>query len=99
MDIRFGPPLSDLALLRRDGLVDDYCKQFMALSCRHPSITKEHQIQMFMTGLDKPLCTIVKLQRPVSLDEAIMFVRAYEQRNTPPSLLAATPPSAHSSGR
>jgi hypothetical protein len=99
MNIRFGLPLGDLALLRRDDLVDDYCKQFMVLSCRDPSITKEHQIQMFMTSLDKPLCTVVKLQRPVSLDEAIMFVRAYEQRNVPPSLLAATPPSPRSSGQ
>jgi hypothetical protein len=49
VQIRFRPPLIDnsigeLALLRHAGSVDDYCKQFMALSCRDPAISEAHQI-------------------------------------------------------
>jgi hypothetical protein len=63
---RFGPPLTDsplgeLALLRREGSVNDYCKQFMAHSCDDPSISEEHQIQLFTSGLGKPLHTDVTL--------------------------------------
>jgi hypothetical protein len=32
---------------------------------------------MFTSSLGKPLRTDVTLQRPVTLDEAIMFARAY----------------------
>jgi hypothetical protein len=71
----------------------------MALSCRDPSITEEHQIQLFTSGLNKPLRTNVTLQRPVTLDEAIMFAQAYEQRNTPPAQTIAAPTSARSSSR
>jgi hypothetical protein len=92
-------PLADLALLRCEGSVDDYYKQFMALSCCDPSITEGHQIQQFTSGPGKPLRTDVTLQRLVSLDEAIMFARAYKQRNAPPSLPAPAPPSARSSSR
>jgi hypothetical protein len=48
--IRFGPaliesPIGELALLQKEGSVDDYAEKFMALSCRDPPLTKTHQIQ------------------------------------------------------
>jgi hypothetical protein len=82
----FGPPLTDspvsaLLMLCHSGSVDDYAKQFMALSCRDTSLTKPLQVQLFITGLGDPLRTDVALQQPASLDDAIIFARAYEQRN------------------
>jgi hypothetical protein len=71
-------PIGELALLRRTGSVDDYCNQFMALSCRDPAISEAHQIQLFTVGMRKPLHIDVSLQKPETLDEAIMYVRAYE---------------------
>jgi hypothetical protein len=66
VNARFGPPLTDsplgaLAMLRRSGSVDEFNKQFMALSCRDPSITEPQQIQLFITGLGDPLRTDVAL--------------------------------------
>jgi hypothetical protein len=56
----FGPPLTDspvsaLLMLCHSGSVDDYAKQFMALSCRDTSLTKPLQVQLFITGLGNPL--------------------------------------------
>jgi hypothetical protein len=95
VQIRFGPPLTDspineLALLRREGSVDDYCKQFRSLSYRDPAIFESHQIQLFTAGLGKPLRTNVSLQKPETLNEAIMYARAYEQRDHKPQVLAAS---------
>jgi hypothetical protein len=64
---RFGLPLTDtplgeLAMLRRTGSVDEFAKQFMALSCRDPTITEQQQIQLFTTGLGDPLRLDVALQ-------------------------------------
>jgi hypothetical protein len=63
----FGPPLTDtplgeLAMLRRTGLVDEFAKRFMALSCRDPTITEQQQIQLFTTGLGDPLRLDAALQ-------------------------------------
>jgi hypothetical protein len=69
--------------------VDDYCKRFMSLSCRDPVISESHQIQLFTAGLGKPLCTDVSMQKPEMLNEAIMYARAYEQRDHKPQVLAA----------
>jgi hypothetical protein len=85
---RFGPPLTEspideLALLRREGSVDDFAKCFMALSCRDTAISEQHQVQLFLVGLSKPLHTDVTLQRSATLDDAVMLARAYEQRDTP----------------
>jgi hypothetical protein len=69
-------------MLCRSGSIDEFSKQFMALSCRDPSITEPQQIQLFITGLGDPLRTDVALQQPSTLDDAVIFARAYEQRNT-----------------
>jgi hypothetical protein len=83
---RFGPPLSaspigQLAWLRCTGNVNDYMARFMELSCRDESLTDHQQIQLYITDLDDPLRTDVQLQQPTKLDDAIIFARAYEQRN------------------
>jgi hypothetical protein len=64
----------------------------MALSCRDLEITEAHQIQLFMASLGQPLCIDATLRKPATMYEAIMYVRAYEQRST------VTPPT-RSSGR
>jgi hypothetical protein len=93
IQIRFGPPLTDspigeVALLQHAGSVDDYCKQFMALSCHDLVISEVHQIQLFTASLGKPLRTDVSLQKPEMLGEAIMYARAYEQWDHAPQALA-----------
>jgi hypothetical protein len=102
----FGPPLPDspvgaLAMLWRSGSVDDYAKQFMALSCRDTSLTEPLQVQLFIIGLGDPLRTDVALQQPASLDDAVIFARAYEQRNisrdVPPTAARSTPRSLYRS--
>jgi hypothetical protein len=106
VNARFGPPLTDspvgaLAMLRRSDSVDDYAKQFMALSCRDTSLTEPLQVQLFITGLGDPLRTDVALQQPASLDDAVIFARAYEQcnicRNVPPTVARLTPRSSYRS--
>jgi hypothetical protein len=100
----FGPPLTDspigeLALLRRDGSIDDFAKRFMALSCRDTAITESHQDQLFIAGLGKPLRTDVALQRPLTLCDTVMLARAYEQHDSTPASAPPPPPSraaAHS---
>jgi hypothetical protein len=82
---RFGPPMTDtppgdLTLLCRTGNVDDFCGKFMALSYCDHTLTEGQQIQLFTTGLGEPLCTDVVLQQPTSLNDVVMFTRAYEQR-------------------
>jgi hypothetical protein len=64
INTHFGPLLtnsllSDLALLRRSGSIDDIAKRFLALSCRDRAIFEEHQVQLFIVGLSKPLRTDV----------------------------------------
>jgi hypothetical protein len=68
-------------MLRRSGTVDEFCKRFIALSCHDTPLTEQQQIQLFITSLGDPLWTDVALQQPASLDAAIIFARAYEQRN------------------
>jgi hypothetical protein len=58
---------------------------------RSPDI-EAHQIQLFMAGLGQPLCTDVAFQKSSTMDEAIMYAHAYEQRST------VTPPH-RSTGR
>jgi hypothetical protein len=73
-------PVGELALLHKEGSVDDYAKKFMALSCRDPALTETHQIQLFTAGLGTARRTDVSLQQSAMLDDAVMFARAYEQR-------------------
>jgi hypothetical protein len=80
-----------LAMLRRSSSVDDYAKQFMALSCRDTSLTEPLQVQLFITSLGDPLRTDVALQRSASLDDAVIFARAYEQRNISRDMPSMTP--------
>jgi hypothetical protein len=85
VNTRFGPPLTDtplgeLAMLCRSGSVDEFARRFMALSCRDPLITESQQIQLFITGLGDPLRLDVALQQPSSMDTAVIFAQAYEQR-------------------
>jgi hypothetical protein len=94
---RFGPPLTDtplgeLAMLRHTGSVDEFAKRFMALSCRDLTITEQQQIQLFTTGLGDPLRLDVALQQPTSMDDAVIFARAYEQRLLSRSTGALTSP-------
>jgi hypothetical protein len=58
----FGPPLTEcpigeLALLHHEGLIDDFVKRFMALSCCDTTIMEAHQVQLFIKGLGNPLCS------------------------------------------
>jgi hypothetical protein len=101
-------PIGEIALLRRNGNVDDFAKRFMALSCRDTVITEAHPVQLFLTGLGKPLRIDVALHRPPTFDDAIMLPRAYEQRETALSPLALcqhsswrarTKPSGFATGR
>jgi hypothetical protein len=88
---RFGPPMTDGAVgkmmcLRLTGTVEDYTDKFMSLACRDADLTELHLVQMYTAGLGNPFKTDVALRRPQSLDDAIMYARAYEQR-----LLVAPP--------
>jgi hypothetical protein len=83
VNARFGPPLMDspigeLALLCRQGTVDEFSKWFIALSCRDTTLTELQQVQLFITCLGDPLCTDVALQQPATLDNAVIFTRACE---------------------
>jgi hypothetical protein len=59
VNARFGPllndaPLGELAMLFCTGSIDEFTKQFMAFSCRDPTI-EQQQIQLFTMGLGDPL--------------------------------------------
>jgi hypothetical protein len=102
VNARFRPPLMDsplieLAMLQRSGTVDNFSKRFISLSCHDVSLTEAQQIQLFITMLGDPLRTDVTLQQPSSLDDAIIFARAYEQRNA--SRDTGQPPQARAAGR
>jgi hypothetical protein len=68
-------------MLWRTSTVDEFSKCFIALSCHDTSLTEAQQIQLFITGLGDPLRTDITQQQPSSLDDAIIFARAYEQCN------------------
>lgn len=59
VNTRFGPPLTDtplgdLALLRREGSVEDCCNRFLTLACWE-GLIEAMQIQLFIVGLGNPL--------------------------------------------
>lgn len=87
INTRFGPPLTDcplgeITLLKRTGTVNDYATRIATLACRAEGLMEPQQIQLFTVGLGEPLHTDMVLQCPTTLDEAIMYACAYEQRNT-----------------
>jgi hypothetical protein len=65
------------------------------------SLTEPLQVQLFITDLGDPLRTGVALQQPASLDDAVIFARAYEQRNIshnmPSTTARSTPRSSYRS--
>ena len=68
---RFGPamtesPLGEFALLRHDGTVENYAKQFVSLACREVELSERQQVQLFVAGLTNPLQTDVAIQSPVN---------------------------------
>jgi len=50
------------------------------LACREVELSERQQIQLFVAGLANPLRTDVAIQAPATLDDAIRYARAYEQR-------------------
>jgi hypothetical protein len=96
VNARFRPPLTDnpigeLAMLRRTGTVDEFSKLFIALSYHDTSLTEPLQIQLFITGLGDPLHTDVALQQPSTLDDAVIFARAYKQSNASRECIQPSP--------
>lgn len=82
---RFGPAVTDgsigeIMLLRRTGSVEDYTDKFLGLAYREADITETQLVQFYTAVLVNPLKTDVALHRPQTVDDAIMFARAYEQR-------------------
>ncbi|WVZ51300.1 hypothetical protein U9M48_002455 [Paspalum notatum var. saurae] len=78
-------PLGELAFLRHTGTVAEYTDRFLALACRDEDLSDPQQVQLYLAGLQNPLKLDVSLRKPKSLNEAIMFARAYGQRLLLPS--------------
>jgi hypothetical protein len=96
VNARFRPSLTDstigeLAMLQRTGIVDEFSKRFIALSCLDTSLTEAQQIQLFIIGLGDPLRTDVALQQPSLLDDTVIFAWAYEQHNASRDIPQPTP--------
>jgi hypothetical protein len=86
--------VGELALLRCIGSVTEFFTKFMTISCRGHSLTEQQQIQLFTISLGDPLRTDAALQWPVTLDEVVLFMRAYEQRPLSPILLPSPMPQS-----
>jgi hypothetical protein len=97
VNTRFGPSLTDipireLAHLRRDGTVEEYCTKFVSLACREPTLSEGFQVQLFVAGLGEPLRTDITLHQPAIIDKAVKFARAHKQR-TAYTIPVPPPPS------
>ncbi|CAM0874893.1 unnamed protein product [Alopecurus aequalis] len=75
--------LAAIKNLRQIGSVDDYEENFLTLICRCEGLTEAHQVELFVAGLHKSICTDVKLMYPTTLEDAMDHARAYEERETP----------------
>jgi hypothetical protein len=81
---RFGSPLQGNALgeliqLRRDGSLANYQTKFLSLLACYEDLVEKHQINIFTAGLWNPLKTNVELENPVTLEDAMVLARTYEQ--------------------
>lgn len=66
-------PLSELMVLWRTGMVEDYINSFLALVYCDAMLSENQHIQLFTAGLVNPLKTDVTLCQFRSLDYAIML--------------------------
>jgi hypothetical protein len=85
VNTRFEPllmdsPIGELAHLRREGMVEEYCTKFMSLACCEPTLSEGFQVQLFVAGLGEPLRTDIALHQPATIDEAVKFAQAHEKR-------------------
>ncbi|KAJ1283957.1 hypothetical protein BS78_03G167300 [Paspalum vaginatum] len=106
VNLRFRPPirsntLGELKELRRNGTVEDYQRQFLALLCRCNRLTPQHQIDLFTAGLGQPLASDVEMQWLANLQTAMSLALAYERRHqesdhAKPTTQSWPPPRARS---
>jgi len=60
-------------------MMDEFTDSFFTLACCDAELLEPQQVKLYIVGLDNPLKTNVALRRPQTLDDTIMFARAYEQ--------------------
>jgi len=81
----FGPStrrnlIGDLIELRRGaGTVEDYINNFFNLSACTTNLSLQHEMQIFIAGLQDPIRTHVELREPFDLEEATSVARAFER--------------------
>lgn len=66
-------PLSELMVLWRTGMVEDYINSFLALVYCDAMLSENQHVQLFTAGLVNPLKTDVTLCQFRSPDYAIML--------------------------
>lgn len=72
--------IGDLIELRRGaGTVEDYINNFFNLSACTTNLSLQHEMQIFIAGLQDPIRTHVELREPFDLEEAMSVARAFER--------------------